>query len=63
MCSATPKQQTGSWEKQRSGIRDFLLFPGTVYNHRVHRENNNALCSLWLIFFAMIHLSYLIRIN
>ena len=46
--------------------RDILLFPGTAYNHRVHREhreNNNALCSLWLIFFAMIHLSYLIRIN
>ncbi|MBC2697337.1 MAG: NAD-dependent epimerase/dehydratase family protein [ANME-2 cluster archaeon] len=24
--------------------RDFLLFPGTIYSHRVHRENNITLC-------------------
>ena len=41
-------------------LKTFYYFPDDPENHRVRRENNNALCSLctlWLIFFAMIHLS------
>ena len=41
--------------------RDFLLFPGMIYNHRVHREhreNNTALCVSVFSVFSVVDLLY-----